>query len=233
MKAFLPLIFFAAAAAASAQSPAPQPAFETVSVTGTGRATLVPDRFTFTVGVQTIAPTVDAAVAENNQRLANVLAAIKKGGATEKEIRTSNFSIWPQQTYEQGQTPRITGYQVTNNITVTRDRIADAGKLLQAAVNAGVNVSSGLQFQVSDPTRGRDAGMKAAVDDARAKAMVLAQAAGRTVGRALTISEGSTPVQPPRPYAMQAMAKADVGEVPVEAGTQEMTYTVSVVYELR
>ena len=35
-------------------------------------------------------------------------------------------------------------------------------KLLQAALNAGVNQSSGLQFEVSDPARGRDQAMRAA-----------------------------------------------------------------------
>ena len=100
MKRFLPLVLIVAATTVFAQA-APQPPLETVSVTGTGRVTLTPDRFTFTVGVQTVAATVDAALAENNQRVANVIAALKKGGATEREIRTSNFSIWPQQTYEQ------------------------------------------------------------------------------------------------------------------------------------
>lgn len=238
MKAFLSTFLMVAATVTYAQSPAPSPLFappaETVSVTGSGRTTLTPDRYTFSVGVQTIAPTVDAAVTENNQRVASVLAALKRAGADEKEIRTSNFSIYPQQVYEQGQSPRITGYQVSNNITVTRDKVTDAGKLLQVAVTAGVNVSSGLQFLVSDPTRGRDQGLKAAVDDARSKASLLAQAAGRTLGRALTIAEGSAPVPPPRPYGLQmTMAKADTAEVPVEAGTQEMTYTVSIVYELR
>ncbi len=206
---------------------------ETITVSGQGKATLIPDRYTFTVGVQTIAPTVDDAVRENNQRVASVIAALKKSGATEQEIRTSNFSIYPQQVYEQGQAPRITGYQVSNSVTVTRDKIADAGKLLQAAVNAGVNVSSGLQFQVSDPSRGRDQGLRAAFEDARAKATVLAQAAGRTLGRALTISEGSAHAAPPRAYAMAMAAKADTAEVPVEAGTQESVYNISVVFELR
>ncbi len=238
MKGFLAVAAMLVSISAFAQMPPMERPMmqrpETISVTGQGKATLTPDRYTFTVGVQTIAPTVDDAIRENNQRAANVIAALKKSGATEQEIRTSNFSIWPQQVYEQGQAPRITGYQVSNSVTVTRDKIADAGKLLQAAVNAGVNVSSGLQFQVSDPARGRDQGLRAAFEDARAKASVLAQAAGRTLGRALTISEGTAPVAPPRPYAMAAMAaKADTAEVPVEAGTQEMSYTVSVVFELR
>jgi uncharacterized protein YggE len=228
------LMILALAPIALAQPAMPLP--ETVSVSGTGRVTVVPDRVTFNVAVQTIAPTVDEAVNENNARIAAVIAALKKAGATDRDIRTSNFSIYPQQDYSQGKLPRILGYQVSNNITVTRPNPAEASKLLQAAINAGVNQSSGLSFEVSDPSRGRDAGLKAAFDDARAKAAVLAQAAGRTLGRALTISEGTgNVVPPPRPFPQGVMAmKAEaVSEVPVEAGSQESSYTVSVVFELR
>jgi uncharacterized protein YggE len=210
---------------------------ETISVSGTGRTSVAPDRFTFTVGVQSVAPTVDQAVNENNNRVASVVAALKKAGATDSEIRTSNFAIWPQQDYTQGKLPTILGYQVSNNITVTKSRVADAGSLLQVAVNAGVNQSSGLQFEVSDPAKGRTEGMNAAFADAKAKAAVLAGAAGRTLGRAMTISEGvqqSPPPYPmPRAMAMRAEAAQAVSDIPIESGSQEMTYTVSVVFELR
>lgn len=228
---------FVLATALLAQAPVParepaQPYPETISVNGTGRATVTPDRFTFTVGVQTVGDQVDAAVNENNAKVSAVIAALKKAGATEKDIRTSNFSIWPQQDYGQGKLPRILGYQVVNNITVRRENVADAGRLLQVAVNAGVNTSSGLQFEVSDPTKGRDQALRAAFDDAKSKASLLAQAAGRTLGRALTISEGTAPA-PPRVFQAQAMrAEGGVSEVPVEAGTQQTTYSVSVLFEL-
>ncbi|HEV7919316.1 MAG TPA: SIMPL domain-containing protein [Thermoanaerobaculia bacterium] len=213
---------------------------ETVSVTGNGKVTLTPDRVTFTVGVQTIAPTVEEAVNQNNQKVQAAVAALKKAGAKDTEVQTSNFSIFPQQDYSQqqaGQLPRIIGYQVSNNITVTKDDPAAAGKLLQVAVSNGVNQSSGLNFVVSNMTRGRDQGLKAAYDDARAKAALLAQAAGRSVGRALTITEGGAQPPPyPRPMAMMAKgaaAEAMVSEVPVESGMQELSYTVSVLFELR
>ena len=247
MKTFLSAIALAAvAAAASAQSPAPMmtmpPAPETISVTGTGHATVTPDRVTFNVGVQTVAPTVDQAVSENNQKLTAVIAALKNAGADAKDIRTSNFTIYPQQDYQQGNLPKILGYQVSNNVTVTRGKAAEPAtisqisKMLQAALNAGVNVSSGLSFEVSDPAAGRDIGLRAAFNDARSKAQLLAQAAGRTLGRALTINEGGQAVPPPypgpRPMAMAMKAEA-APAVPVEAGTQEATYAVSVVFELR
>jgi uncharacterized protein YggE len=238
MKRFLALVAltFASAAALAQAQPAREMISETVSVSGTGRVTLVPDRFSFTVGVQTVANTVDDAVRENNTRLTNVIAALKKAGAADKDIQTSGFSIWPQQDYsEQGKPPRILGYQVTNSVTVRSTKIADAGKLLGVAVAAGVNTASGINFEVADPARGREQGLKAAFDDARSKASLLAQAAGRTLGRAITISDGVQHYPPPQPMPRAAMAEArlEAADVPVESGTQELTFTVSVTFELR
>lgn len=229
MKRFL----FATLIAASAFAQ-PQPV-ETVTVSGTGRAVVTPDRFTFQVGVQTVAATVDDAVAENNRRVAAVIAALKKAGAQDRDIQTSQFTIYPQQDYKEGQLPRILGYQVSNTITVRSTKVNDAGRLLGIAVNAGVNTSSGINFEVSDPARGRDQGLKAAFDDARAKATLLAQAAGRTLGRAIEITEGQRMGEtPPRPMPYARMeAQVANADVPVEAGTQEVVYVVTVRFELR
>jgi len=173
---FVTLAFIATSAFAQVAPP------ESITVSGTGRVTLRPDRFTFNVGVQTVAPTLDAALNENNQRVSAVIAALKKAGATDAEIRTAGFSLYPQQDYREGKLPRIVGYQVSNSITVTKNAVADAGRLLQAAVNAGVNQASNIEFRNSDPARGRDEGLRAAYEDARAKASLLASAAGRTLG---------------------------------------------------
>lgn len=239
MKTFLCTLLLATPLVAQIATQPPREAAppETISVTGTGHATLTPDRLTFTAGVQTTAPTVEEAVNANNTKMASVIAALKRAGATDEQIRTSNFSVFPQQVYEQGQPPRITGYQASNSVTVTKrgSEVADAGRLLQAAIGAGANQSSGLNFEVSDLSRGRDLGLRAAFDDARAKASLLAQAAGRTLGRALSISEGGEIAPQPRPFNVQAMgARAEaVSVVPVESGSRELTYTVSVVFEMR
>jgi uncharacterized protein YggE len=237
MKRFLlALITLAGATGAFAQpTPSVHPVpMESVNVSGTGRSSVTPDRFSFTVGVQTVANTVDDAVAQNNKRVAAVIAALKNAGATEKDLQTSNFNIWPQQDYQEGRLPRILGYQVTNTVTVRSSKVGDVGRLLGVAIGAGVNTSSGINFEVADPSRGRDQGLRAAFDDAKSKATLLAQAAGRTLGRVLLISEG-TPVQP-QPFPQQRMmameARAASAEVPVESGTQEQTYNVTVLFEL-
>lgn len=227
----LPLALFSLAAGAQ---PAAPPLPESVTVTGTGHVTVTPDRFSFTVGVQTSAPTVEEAVNANNSKIAAVIASLKKAGATDQEIRTSGFSIYPQQEYSQNSLPRLLGYQVTNSVTVRKSDVAAAGRLLQVAISNGVNTASGLSFEVSDPSRGRDQGLRTAFEDARAKATVLATAAGRTLGRAITISEGTEAPPPPRPVVRAMAMKAEaVSEVPAEAGSQELTFTVTVVFELR
>ena len=130
-----------------------------------------------------------------------------------------------------GREPRITGYRVNNSVSVTRKEVKDVPRLLQAAVDAGANQVSGISFQVSDPTRGREQGLKDAFADARAKATTLAQAAGRELGRAIAITEGAAgSPQPMFRMRAQEMAAADM---PVEAGTEEISFTVSVTFELR
>jgi len=237
LSAVLTVVLVAGTAVAQVQTQTPfvPPMMETISVTGTGRSVVTPDRVTFTVGVQSVAQTVEEAVNQNNARVAAAIAALKRSGLTDQQIRTASFTIYPQQDYREGRPPQILGYQVANNITITSDKVASAGKALQAAVSAGVNTSSGLQFEVSDPSIGREQGLKAAYADARAKATVLALAASRTLGRAVTIAEGSQIAPPhyPRAMAMRAEASQAVSDVPVESGSQENSYTISVVFELR
>ncbi len=221
--------------AASAFAQTMAPLADSVTVFGTGRVNVTPDRFSFSVGVQTVSPTVEDAVAENNRRVASVIAALKKAGAQDRDIQTSQFTIYPQQDYQQGKMPRILGYQVANNINVRSDKVSDAGRLLGIAVAAGVNQSSGINFEVSDPARGRDEGLGAAFNDARAKASLLAKAAGRTLGPAIAITEGTQHTPPPivmgRVAAMEARMEAQ--DVPVESGSQQVSYTVTVTFALR
>lgn len=235
---FFVLILIACSAAA--QTPAGEPPrqeapLEMISVSGVGKVRLAPDRVRFNVGVETTAATPSEALRLNNERTQAVIAALKRAGAKSEEIQTSNFSIHPQFEYLENRRPRIVGYQVTNSVTVTRESTADAGKLLQAAVDAGVNQASGLSFFVADETRAREEGLRLAFADARAKAETLARAAGRTVGRAVSITEGTAPA-PIYPFPQAArvgMAAEARMDVPVEQGTEELRFTVSVIFEMR
>lgn len=236
--AFVFLIAMSAAAQTTqlpAQASIRDFAADTISVTGVGKVTAAPDRVSFTAGVETSAPTVDDAVAQNNRRTAALLSALKAAGATEKDLRTSNFSVFPQYEYIENRRPRVVGFQVVNSVTVTRPKPEEAGRLLTAAVNAGANQVSGLTFSLNDQQAARNRGLQLAFEDARTKAQLLAAAAGRSVGRAISIVEGTAPMErPPMFMRAQAMeAKAADMSVAVETGVEELAFNLSVVFELK
>lgn len=231
----LPFLMLLAAAQTPPPTPPREPApVEAVSVTGTGRVTLRPDRATFNAGVSTAAPTAAAAVEENSRLMAAILAALEKAGAAKDDLRTAYLSVFPEMDHQPGRQPRVTGYRVTNSVTVTRNDVTGLPRLLQAAIDAGANQVSGISFVVADPTRGRQEGLTAAFADARAKAQILAQAAGRGLGRALSITEGGAVVPPPVAFRGRAMEMAAAApDMPVEPGTEDLQFTISVTFELR
>ena len=205
---------------------------ETVSVTGTATLSQMADRVTFTAGVQTTAPSVEDAVRQNNQKVQQVLDALKRAGVEAKDLKTSHFELYPQERYTEERGPVVTGYRVANQITVRRNMPVDIGKLMQTAITAGANTVTGLHFSVSEPARAHAEGLKNAFANARQKAEALAAAAGRRVGRAISITEGTALQQPQPMMRAVAMEARDSASVPIESGREETQFTVSVIFEL-
>lgn len=224
---------------AMAQAASPPPAMgatplETINVSGIAELHLPPDRAVFTVGIQTSAPTVEAAANANNTSSSQIKQALKKAGVADKEIQTSEFLIMPQQEFREEKRPRIISYQARHSFRVTHDDITNAGKLLQVALDAGANQVSGLSFTLADPLSARAEGLRRAMDDARTKASVLAEAAGRALGRVTSISEGDAAHPIPLMGHREAMMmESATSTVPVEPGTETLHFSILVSFELR
>jgi len=72
--------------------------------------------------------------------------------------------------------------------------------------------------------------------EAKAKADTLAAAAGVSIAGVSSIAETSSPIQYPVPFAADgAIAAPDAAKVPtpIQAGTNDVTITVSVVYLIK
>lgn len=207
----------------------------TVSVNGTGKVYLTPDTAYITIGVQTVNENASEAVAANNSSSQKVIDALKAVGIAEKDIQTTNFSISPQQEYDPT-TGKPTGkitYTVNNSVFVTVRNIDKVGQVLDAAIQAGANNISGIQFDVWDKNEALSQARKAAVDDARAKAEELASAAGVTLGEVQTINEYTSSGPVPMYDMRAAPVMAEAGSVPVQAGQMTLTVEVSMVYEIK
>jgi uncharacterized protein len=198
------------------------PSGRTVTTAGHGVVSVVPDQATISAGVRTTAPTASAALAQNAAALGKVIVALKQVGF--KTLQTQQVSLVPQ-TSPRG---RVTGYVAQNTVAVTA-AIADAGRLIDAAVGAGANTVDGPALGVSVQRSLYRQALQKAVVDARAKAAALAKAGGFGLGRVVTVSEQS--VQTPVVFGAAAGAKAP--ETPVEAGTQDVTADVQASFAIR
>src|SRR6185437_5123685 len=169
---------------------------DSVTTTGHGVITVAPDEATVTAGVHTQATTAAEALSQNSARMNDVIAALKAHGG--KDLQTQQVSLYPQ-SREDG---TITGYSADNSVSASAS-IAGAGALIDAAVGAGANTVSGPTLSISDQdARYRDA-LKKAVEDARAKALALAEAGGFGIGPISTVVEQSNA---PGPIAFEAVA---------------------------
>ena len=200
----------------------------TVTVSGSAKLREQPDRVSFSVGVETRAAAVTEAYNTNNTKLNTVVSALKARGVKPGDIQTSNFSI--TSTDEQGKP--LTGFRVSNLVTVTQDARGDLSGLLQAAVAAGANQAGGLRFFVADPKPLQSRGIELAFQDARSKAQKLASLSGRALGDVVSIDEMLANALSGAPGT--TVTVATFAESPsIDIGTEELSFAVNVVFRLK
>lgn len=226
----LSLLLLAAAAIAGVARPregraadTPSTPQKTVTVSGAGSVTTVPDRASFDFTVDTQAATAQSALAKNAAAAAAMIAAIKSAGVADADIQTGQVSLSPRMN-DAG--TDVLGYTASNTVTATI-AIAKAGALVDAAVGAGATGVSGPTLTRSDSDALYDKALQAAVGNAVDKAKTLATAAGLSLGAVQTMVEGS---QQPIVFAAGKMDAS--APTPIEAGTQTIDASVTVTYAL-
>jgi hypothetical protein len=211
-----------------------------LSLSAYGETHATPDMATISLGVTVQAPTAGAAMAQNADRMSKLIAALKRQGIDAKDIQTSNLNLQPQYDYHRGASgqtsgpPTLTGYQASNEVSVTVYDLTRAGAVVDAATSAGANQMSGISFGLRDPQRAEDAARLEAVKRIEAKAALYAQATGHKIKALRDLSEGgvagSGPIEPRFRGVVQT---ADlISATPVEAGQLDLHIDVQAVYEL-
>jgi uncharacterized protein YggE len=207
-----------------------------ITVTGTGMASAAPDEAQVSAGVIAQAATAEAALDANTAAMQRVFGALRDAGIEGRNVQTSNFSVSPQyEPYREGniEPMQIIAYQVSNQVTVVLEDVAQVGETLDALVRSGANQLYGISFSISEPKPLEDMARRDAVLDAAAKARTLAEAAGVTLGPVISISEGGGGYQPPMPYMMRDMAMASAAPPPVAVGESTLSVSISITYGIQ
>ena len=200
----------------------------TISVTGTGTVEAAPDMATLMIGVTTQGKTAAEALTANTAATDAVIARLTASGIEARDMQTSNLSINPNWTGYDSSTPTISGYVASNMLTVRVRKLDTTGAVLDAAVADGANTLNGMTFGLADPEPSYNEARKEAVADARAKAELLAMAAGVKLGPVLSISDAGA-MTDPAPMYRDAVAASPV---PVVGGELGLVANVSVTWEI-
>jgi uncharacterized protein YggE len=200
----------------------------------TGEATRVPDLAIINAGVVSRAATATAALQDNANRMDKVIAALKRAGIADRDIQTSSINLNAEYRYPDNQSPQLTGYTASNQVTIRFHDIANSGKILDALVAEGANQINGPNMTIEQPEAALDEARSKAIAAGRARAELYARSLGMRVVRIVSLSENGGSYAPPPPAPPSPMmASAERAYTKIEPGEQKLQVTVSMVFELQ
>jgi uncharacterized protein YggE len=212
---------------------AAQPSVRIISVSGMGEVSLTPDIASIYLGVHTEDASASTAVSANNTQTQEVIQALQDFGIDAKDIRTTNFSIWPMQNYSPDGQPLDTRYVVYNTVFVTVRDLDKLGELLDVVISAGVNTVNSITFDVADKKEALKQARADAVKNAQEQAKELAAAAGVNLGDVQSISYFDSVPYPVFDGKGGGGGGAAEAAVPIQPGQLTLTVTVSMTYEIK
>ena len=163
-----------------------------VRASGEGVVAAMPDLVRINLTISTPANTAQEATDQNATTSLAVSNRVKALIGTSGEIRTVSYSVIPNYRTTPPNIQTLIGFTANNTLEVTAYDLNLAGKIVDAAVQAGATSVGGLRFGLkdSDPQR-RDA-LKRATQAARANATAIAEGLSVRLGSILAAAEGSS-----------------------------------------
>ena len=187
-----------------------------ISVTGNGEVETAPDLAILRLGVFSTAKSASLATETNSQSVSRIISILSKLGIDDDDYETTRFQLTPQTQYRKGQSPLITGYRVSNSLAVRIYDLDRVGEIMQAAIDAGGNNFESLSYVLDDSREFMEEARVQAVEDALAKALLMAEALDVEVGKPLSIQEIRRGGQPYRSPMMMESSDALHRSVPVK-----------------
>lgn len=222
------------------------PPTNVITVSGKGEVVSVPDIALFTVAVSEEALTVTEAQKTATDKINSIVKFLKELGVdTNKDVKTTNYSINPRYEYRRAQTDVIyppypdgrrtlVGYEVHHSLEVRLRKVEDAGKLLSGVGEVGVSSVYGPQFIVDKEDELRKEARELAIKDARVDAEKLSRSLGVRIIRLVSFNEsGVYPIFYERAAAIGGKGGDALPEPQVPAGENKIVSNVTITYEIR
>jgi uncharacterized protein len=208
------------------------------SVIGSGTVYAKADIANLTVGLKTeIKKTAAEATTDNNDKMNEIIQAIKDLGVEEKDIKTTNYNLSPVYNWTESRGQELIGYQVSQNVTLKIRDLEKIGEIIAKTTKKGANQVGNINFTIDDEYELKNQAREIAIEKAKEKAQLIAEQSGMKLGKIKGMHENS---YSPAPYAYTnakleyAADEVDrVSSPSIEAGTNEIRAEVTIIYEVK
>jgi uncharacterized protein len=201
-----------------------------ITVTGQGKIKYTPNLAYLTLTASSEAKTAAEAWQLNGAVVQKMFDVLKEFGIDETDFKTAGVQVTPRYDRPKDKAPVIVGYTVSYDLSITVRNLKKLGKLLDRMVEAGANRGMSITFAMDSPEVLLDQARAAAVADARKKAEIFVKGAGGQLGQLVTIIEGNAVMHRQFQYEHLAATPGGDSSLPIAAGQQELTVTVTVTY---
>jgi len=207
------------------------------SVSATGKVTAIPDVANIRIGVYTdVKSTAAEAVKENTDKMNEIIVALKGIDIEKKDITTANYSLNPVYDWTDKNGRKLKGYEVRQTVKVKIHELDNIGKAIQVTTKKGANQVGGVNFSIDDPDELKKEAVKIAIVKAKAKAEDLADTSGLKIGKLINVYEAQAHLPIMRTnkiyYDEAVTMGSGMSEPVIEAGEQEVSVEVTLVYEV-
>ncbi len=211
---------------------------EQITVSGTATVQIQPDMVLIYLGVTSFNEDVLAAQQEANVIINQVVETLTSAmEIPEEDIATTQYRIDEQYEYSSilGKSQKI-GYNAVVMLSICVRDLDKAGQVIDAAMKAGANELSGLDFMSSDQRDARDQALTLAVQDGMRKAKVIAAAAGiKLPTLPSSIIENSVSAYKSTSNSIYTMADTAVAEgsasTQLQAGMLSVSANITLTYD--
>ncbi len=190
-------------------------------MTAAGQASVTPDMAVVSFAVTGTGKELGATRDEVNARSSSVLARLRELGIAQVDLNAPDVMVQPDYDYQEGQ--RLIGYRVVRQMVASVRDLDRLGDVLDGVVGAGSNEVHGAQMKSSDPSAAEHEALRQATAAGRAKAVVLAEAAGVALGDVMRIEEVLDVNGPPMQLRLMAATEAADMQTEVAIGDQMVT----------
>lgn len=205
-----------------------------ISMSAEGKVAAKPDLAALSFSVVTQGNEAAKVQTDNDAKMTRVIDFLKSNGVTEEDIETSGYNLYPQYDYSSpNYSQEIIGYNLNQNVTAKIRKLETVSAILGGLTGKGVNQINNAAYSIDDPDKLKADARNEAIDKAKEKANELADRLGVKLGKVINFSEGQSYV--PGPIYDRALPAADGygGGSPVQPGTEDVTVSVTLTFELK